>query len=64
MGVDYDEEQRWFLLRRGRFIAAFNLGEQTVTVPVRGEVVLAWGSPNVGDSTELPGHSFALLTTD
>jgi maltooligosyltrehalose trehalohydrolase len=61
--VDYDEDQRWFTMQRGRFTAAFNLGEQAVTVPVRGEVVLAWGSPNVGDSTELPGHSFALLAT-
>ena len=36
---------------------------RSVTVPVRGEVVLAWGAPNVGESTELPGHSFALLAT-
>jgi maltooligosyltrehalose trehalohydrolase len=62
--VDYDEDRRWITLRRGRFTAAFNLGEQAATVPVRGEVVLAWGSPNVGDSTELPGHSFALLATE
>ena len=64
LGVDFDEDQRWFVLRRGRFTAAFNLGEQTVTVPVHGEVVLAWGSPSVGDSTELPGHSLVLLRAE
>jgi maltooligosyltrehalose trehalohydrolase len=64
LSVDFDEDRRWFTLRRGKFTAAFNLSEQPVAVPVRGEVVLAWGSPNVGDSTELEGHSFALLATE
>jgi maltooligosyltrehalose trehalohydrolase len=64
LSVDYDEDRRWLALKRGRFTAAFNLGEQAVTVPVSGKVVLEWGAPSVGDSTELPGHSFALLATD
>jgi maltooligosyltrehalose trehalohydrolase len=32
-----------------------------VSVPVTGEVLLASDQPTVSDSTELPGHSFAIL---
>ncbi|MGH3971072.1 MAG: DUF3459 domain-containing protein, partial [Mycobacterium sp.] len=60
--VDYDEDGRWIVLRRGRFAMAGNLGTETARVPVTGEVVLAWDSPIVGAAaTELPGHSFAIL---
>src|SRR5262249_20073716 len=60
--VDYDEEQAWIILCRGRLHIACNLGAEPVTVPVAGEVVLAWGEPLVGDkTTELPAHSFAIL---
>ncbi len=60
--VDYDEDRRWLVLRRGRLAIACNLGAEPVTVPFTGEVVLCWGSPGVGDeSTELPAHSFAIL---
>ena len=60
--VDYDEEQRWILLRRNRLVIACNLGTDPVTVPVTGELVLAWGAPVVGaNSTGLPPHSFAVL---
>ncbi|CAM2825681.1 malto-oligosyltrehalose trehalohydrolase [Mycobacterium intermedium] len=63
--VDYDEEQRWIVLRRGRFAIACNLGAEPVSVPVAGQVVLAWGGPRVdGAATELDGHSFAILTAD
>ena len=34
---------------------------EPVTVPVAGEVVLAWEQPTVGEATVLPGHSFAIL---
>lgn len=62
MGVDYDEAERWIILRRGSLSIALNLGEQAVTVPAGGAVVLAWGEPKPGgESTELPGHSFAVL---
>ena len=65
LGIDYDEDQRWITMRRGRLVLACNLGAETVTVPAHGEVVLAWGSPDVGDkTTELAGHSFALLRRD
>ena len=61
MSVDYDEEQRWIVLRRGAFTIACNLGDETVTVPVAGDVVLASADPTVGDETELPGQSFAVV---
>jgi maltooligosyltrehalose trehalohydrolase len=48
-------------LRRGAFAIACNLGTEPVTVPVRGEVVLAWEQPTLGETTVLPGHSFAIL---
>ncbi|MCV7215247.1 malto-oligosyltrehalose trehalohydrolase [Mycobacterium crocinum] len=56
--VDYDEDERWIVLRRGRIAIACNLSEQQVSAPVTGEVVLAWGDPDVGaHGTALPGHS-------
>jgi maltooligosyltrehalose trehalohydrolase len=60
-GVDYDEEARWIMLRRGKFTIACNLGTEAATVPVRGDVVLASAEPTVGEVTQLPGHSFAIL---
>ncbi|OBF47862.1 malto-oligosyltrehalose trehalohydrolase [Mycobacterium sp. 852002-50816_SCH5313054-b] len=60
--VDYDEEQRWISLHRGGLRIACNLGTESATVPVTGDVVLAWGEPKVGtDGTVLDGHSFAIL---
>ncbi|HEY9303583.1 MAG TPA: malto-oligosyltrehalose trehalohydrolase [Mycobacterium sp.] len=62
--IDYDEERRWIVMRRGRLAIACNLGAEAVDVPVSGEVVLAWGSPRAaGTTTELPEHSFAILRT-
>jgi maltooligosyltrehalose trehalohydrolase len=60
--VDYDEDERWIVMRRGRIAIACNLGEQPVSVPVTGEVALAWGEPEVGaHGTRLAGHSVAVL---
>jgi maltooligosyltrehalose trehalohydrolase len=60
--VDYDDDQCWIAMRRGRFTIACNLGADTARIPVAGAVVLSWGSPTVvGGATELPGHSFAIL---
>jgi maltooligosyltrehalose trehalohydrolase len=61
LGVEYDEEQRWIMLRRGAFAVACNLGTEPVSVPVTGEVVLAWDEPTVAESTVLAGHSFVIL---
>lgn len=63
MNIDYDEGQRWIVLHRGMIAIACNLGEDPVTVPVGGEVVLASSEPTVGDATELPGQSFAIVRT-
>lgn len=62
LGVDYDEEQRWLVMRRGALAIACNLGTGAVDVPVTGEVVLAWGEPVAGkQSTRIDGHSVAVL---
>ncbi|PND57013.1 malto-oligosyltrehalose trehalohydrolase [Mycobacterium sp. ENV421] len=59
--VDFDEDERWIVMRRGHIAIACNLGEQSVSVPVVGDMVLGWGEPTVGaHSTELPGHSVAV----
>lgn len=60
--VEYDEESRWIVLRRGRLAVACNLGVSPARVPVTGETVLAW-EPAVADGTAtvVPGHSFAVL---
>jgi maltooligosyltrehalose trehalohydrolase len=64
MAVDFDEEQRWIVLRRGALSIACNLGDAEATVPVTGELVLGWGSPVVGDSSvTLAGQSFAVVRT-
>jgi len=50
------------MMRRNRLVIACNLGTETTTVPVTGELVLAWDAPTVDDeTTELPAHSFAVL---
>lgn len=62
MSIDFDEQQRWIIMHRGKLSIACNLGTDRVSVPVTGEVVSAWGEPAVGtESTALPGHSFAIL---
>ncbi|OBI29249.1 malto-oligosyltrehalose trehalohydrolase [Mycobacterium sp. E2238] len=62
LAVDYDEEQRWISVSRGRLRIVCNLGAEATKVPVAGDVVLAWGDPAVdADSTVLEGHSFAIL---
>ncbi len=62
LAVDYDEDQRWISVSRGRLRIVCNLGPEAVKVPVTGDVVLAWGDPQVdGDHTVLEGHSFAIL---
>ncbi|GAS92998.1 malto-oligosyltrehalose trehalohydrolase [Mycolicibacterium brisbanense] len=64
MHVEFDERQRWIVMRRGALSIACNLGEDAASVPVTGELVLAWGEPEPGpDATTLAGHSFAILRT-
>ncbi|WP_156736923.1 DUF3459 domain-containing protein, partial [Mycobacterium sp. E3298] len=62
LAVDFDEEQRWISVSRGRLRIVCNLGAEAATVPVAGDVVLAWGDPAVdADKTVLEGHSLAIL---
>jgi maltooligosyltrehalose trehalohydrolase len=63
MSIDYDEERRWIILHRGAFAIVCNLGEDPVTVPVGGDVVLASEEPAVDESATLQGHSFVILRT-
>ncbi|OBB59997.1 malto-oligosyltrehalose trehalohydrolase [Mycobacterium sp. 852013-51886_SCH5428379] len=64
MTVDYDEAQRWIVMRRGSVAVACNMGDDAVVVPVSGEVLLAWGEPTAdGDGTRLAGQSFAVVRT-
>lgn len=60
--VDYDEDQGWIAVSRGRLRIVCNLSAGEVRVPVGGDVVLASDEP-VGDAdgTVLQGHSFAIL---
>ncbi|MCV7179882.1 malto-oligosyltrehalose trehalohydrolase [Mycolicibacterium sphagni] len=60
--IDYDEDERWIVMRRGRIAIAANLGQAPVTVPAGGDVVLAWGEPAAESSrATLPAHSVAVL---
>ena len=62
LAVDYDEELRWITLSRGQLRIVCNLGTEPVTVPVAGDVVLAWGEPTgSGEGTVLEGYSVAIL---
>ena len=60
--VDYAEEHRWIAVRLGGLTVACNLGTEPVSVPCAGEHVLSSEPVGIGNkSTELPGHSFAIL---
>jgi maltooligosyltrehalose trehalohydrolase len=60
--VDYDEDQAWIIVGRGRLRIACNLSTDRVTVPATGDIVLAWGEPVVSaDNTVLEGYSFAIM---
>ena len=62
--IDYDEEQRWIIMRRGPIAIACNLGTEDVDVPAAGEPVLGWGGIAAEtDTTRLAGHSVAVLRT-
>lgn len=64
LSVDYDEDQRWIIVHRGRLRLVCNLSAQTVSVPVHGELMLSWGSPTLAaDNVALEGYSFAVLRT-
>lgn len=65
LAVDFDEDRRWIVMRRGALSIACNLGAEPVTVPVSGDVTMAWGEPVTHpEGTDLQGHSFAVLRND
>src|SRR5215217_3522605 len=43
--IEFDEDKRWLVMHRGSLAIACNLNADEVTVPVTGEIVLAWGEP-------------------
>ncbi|MFE3546917.1 malto-oligosyltrehalose trehalohydrolase [Nocardia sp. NPDC059177] len=60
--ADYDEADRWFVLRRGRISVVCNLAEDDAVIPVHGRVLLAWApATESGAGTLVSGHSFAVL---
>ncbi|MBB2990558.1 maltooligosyltrehalose trehalohydrolase [Mycolicibacterium iranicum] len=62
--IEYDEDARWFVMRRGALAVVCNLGTDEVDVPVAGDVVLAWDEPTVGSgSSRIGGHSVVVLRT-
>ena len=68
MGADYDEAQRWLVLRRGRLRIAASLGERPLLLPLGapGTAVLAATSPGVGiegEQLSMPPASFAVVAT-
>lgn len=65
--ADYDEDERWIVLRRGTLRIVANLGPDPVVVPVGGSPILWWDEPTTaetGAATTIPGHSFAVLETN
>jgi maltooligosyltrehalose trehalohydrolase len=62
LAIDYDEDRRWIVMRRGRLAIACNVGAESVGAPVIGEVVLCSAPPSIGaTTTELQPYSFAIL---
>lgn len=62
--VEFDEERRWIVLRRGRISIVANLRADAAEVPVGGKSLLQWGEVVVGDEvTKAPGHSVAVVRT-
>ena len=62
VAVDYNEDERWIAVSRGRLRIVCNLGAEAVKAPLTGDVVLAWDEPSVdADGTVLAGESFVIL---
>ncbi|WP_280236228.1 malto-oligosyltrehalose trehalohydrolase [Nocardia cyriacigeorgica] len=63
--IDYDEDARWIVIRRGSLIVACNLSADPVPLPISGAAVLFWDTPTPNaDATVLAGHSFVVLDTE
>jgi maltooligosyltrehalose trehalohydrolase len=63
IGCEYDEDARWFVLRRGATVIAVNLAAAPVTLRCAGTLLLATDDAVTvaGDAVTLPGHSAAII---
>jgi maltooligosyltrehalose trehalohydrolase len=66
--ADYDEGERWLVVRRGRLRIAANLGHATTRLPLaaHGGALLAASSPKVAincDTVTMPAAAFAVVET-
>ncbi|MFP5298794.1 MAG: malto-oligosyltrehalose trehalohydrolase [Actinomycetota bacterium] len=63
--VEFSEEERWLVLRRGPFTFAYNLSDGDVVVPAAGSLVMASGKdPAIdGDKASLPPRSVSIFRT-
>jgi maltooligosyltrehalose trehalohydrolase len=64
--ADYDEQERWLMVRRGRLRIVANLGPSAQRLPLGGPeaAVLAASSPGVtldGDTVTIPAATFAVV---
>ncbi len=64
--ADYDEQERWLMVQRGRLRIVANLGPSAQRLPLdgRGAAVLAASSPGVtldGDTVAVPAATFAVI---
>jgi len=63
--VDFSEEERWLLLRRGRTGVALNFSAEPRHVAVRGASLLLASEDSVrldSGGLKLPGHSAAIVS--
>ena len=60
---EYDEDARWFIVRRNTTTIAVNFAAASVTLPCAGSLVLATDDAVTvtADSVTLPGHSAAII---
>ncbi|WP_238993383.1 malto-oligosyltrehalose synthase [Nocardioides caldifontis] len=62
---EYDEDARWFVLRRGRVAVVVNFGSSSVTVDLGADHEVLWTTPAgataVRRGVELPPHAGAVL---
>jgi maltooligosyltrehalose trehalohydrolase len=66
--ADYDEDERWLVVRRGRLRIAASLGSSPRRLPLagRGTAILAASDPGItldGDHVAMPPAAFAVIET-
>jgi maltooligosyltrehalose trehalohydrolase len=66
--ADFDDDERWLLVRRGRLRIVANIGPSAVRLPLGqpGTGVLAASSPGVAiqqDTVTMPAVTFAVIET-